>query len=151
MQFKTDYGESLNDYPQRSLQYSLSWRSRNMKRVMTFPTGAWEYCGCEIHLDRVRAKYISGSYIPACFFVFLSWLSFIIKPDAIPGRMMLLLNTFLILVLLINDVKESAPDCNNFNKMDLYLAISTIHVIGAICEYAILLFIMKKSEKRTNF
>ena len=139
-------GESLNDYPQRSLQYSVSWKSRNMKRVMTFPTGAWEYCGFEIQLDRIRAKYISGSYIPSCFFVILSWLSFIIKPDAIPGRMMLLLNTFLILVLLINDVKESAPDRNNFNEMDLYLAISTMHVFGAICEYAILLFIMKKFE-----
>ena len=139
-------GESLNDYPQRSLQYSVSWKSRNMKRVMTYPTGAWEYCGFEVQLDRVRDKYISGSYIPSCFFVILSWLSFIIKPDAIPGRMMLLLNTFLILVLLINDVKEAAPDSNNFNEMDLYLAICTFHVFGAIFEYAILLFIMKKFE-----
>ena len=139
-------GESLNDYPQRSLQYDVSWKSRNMKLVMTFPAGAWEYCGFQIHLDRVKTKYIAGSYIPSCFFVILSWLSFIVQPDAIPGRMMLLLNIFLILIILMNDVKESAPDSNHFNEIDYYLAACTIHVFGAILEYAFVLFVMKKFE-----
>ena len=113
---------------------------------MTFPTGAWEYCGFQVQLDRVRTKYIAGFYIPSFFFVILSWLSFIIKPDAIPGRMMLLLNIFLIMVLLMNSVKESAPDSNNFNAIDIYLAVSTIHVFGAILEYAIVLYVMKKFD-----
>ena len=139
-------GESLNDYPQRSLQYDVSWKNRNMKLVMTFPAGAWEYCGFQIQLDRVKTKYIAGSYIPSCFFVILSWLSFIVQPDAIPGRMMLLLNIFLILIILMNDVKESAPDSNHFNEVDYYLAACTFHVFGAILEYAFVLFVMKKFE-----
>ena len=139
-------GEFLGDYPQRSLQYDVSWKHRNMKLVMTFPHGAWEYCGFQVQLHRIKTKYVYGSYIPSCFFVILSWMSFIVKPDAIPGRMMLLLNIFLILIILMNDVKEAAPDSNHFNEIDLYLGVCTIHVFGAILEYAFLLFIMKKLD-----
>ena len=46
----------------------------------------------------------------------------------------------------MNDVKEQAPDTNNFNEIDFYLAACTIHVFGAIMEYAIVLFLMKTFE-----
>ena len=136
-------GKDLNGYPQRSLQYEISWMEKSLKKVLTFPSGSWEYCGFRIHLDRISVKYLAGAYAPACLFVIISWLSFIIKPDAIPGRIMLLLNIFLMMIILMNDVKASAPDTNNINAMDMYLAVCTIHVFAAMIEYAVLLFLMK--------
>ena len=50
----------------------------------------------------------------------------------------------------MNDVKESAPDSNHFNDIDLYLGVCTIHVFGAILEYAFLLFVMKKLDLEWN-
>ena len=103
---------------------------------MTFPMGKWEYCGFRIQLERIRTKYLAESYAPSCIFVILSWLSFIIKPDAIPGRIMLLLNIFLVLILLMNNAKESTPDVNRINAIDVYIAACNIHVFFAILEYA---------------
>ena len=50
----------------------------------------------------------------------------------------------------MNDVKEQAPDKNSFNEIDLYLAACTIHVFGAIMEYAIILFVMKTFDLEWN-
>ena len=136
-------GEDLNQYPQRSLQYEISWPKKSLKKVMNFQTGSWEYCGFRIHLNRISVKYLAGAYAPAVLFVVISWLSFIIKPDAIPGRIMLLLNIFLMMIILMNDIKSSAPDTNSINALDMYLAVCTLCVFMAMIEYAIILMIMK--------
>ena len=136
-------GEDLNQYPQRSLQYEISWPKKRLKKVMNFQTGSWEYCGFRIHLNRISVKYLAGAYAPAILFVVISWFSFIIKPDAIPGRIMLLLNIFLMMIILMNDIKSSAPDTNSINALDMYLAVCTLCVFMAMVEYAIILLIMK--------
>ena len=93
----TSTGEYLGGYPQRNLQYEINWKSKNLKTNKKYPTGTWDYCGFRVQLVRLKTKYIAEAYAPAILFVVLSWISFTIKPDAIPGRMMLLLNTCLIL------------------------------------------------------
>ena len=130
-------------HPQRSLQYDVTWKSKSLKKVHTFSMGSWEYCGFRVQLDRITTKYFVEAYAPSFFFVVLSWISFIIKPDAIPGRIMLLLNIFLVLIILMNNAKESTPDVNRINAIDVYIAACNIHVFFAILEYAILLLIMK--------
>ena len=56
---------------------------------------------------------------------------------------MLLLNIFLVLIILMNNAKESTPDVNRINAIDIYIAACNIHVFFAILEYAILLLLMK--------
>jgi hypothetical protein len=136
-------GENLNNYPQRSLQYDITWEPNPLKKVMIFPSGTWEYCGFRIHLERIRTKYVAGAYAPSILSVILSWISFIIKPEAIPARIMLLLNIFLMLILLLNDIKSSAPVANKINAVDFYLAACIVNVFAAIVEYACILLLMK--------
>ena len=139
-------GGNLNNYPQRSLQYDITWEPNPLKKVMIFPSGTWEYCGFRIHLERIRTKYVAGAYAPSILSVILSWISFIIKPEAIPARIMLLLNIFLMLILLLNDIKSSAPVANKINAVDFYLAACIINVFAAIVEYAVILLIMKSFD-----
>ena len=61
-------GEDLQ-YEQRSLQYEISWPNKNLKKVMSFPSGSWEYCGFQIRLKRLSVKYLGGAYAPAALFV----------------------------------------------------------------------------------
>ena len=56
---------------------------------------------------------------------------------------MLLFNIFLVLILLMNSAKETSPDHNRMNAIDIYIIVCNIHVFFAIIEYAILLFFMK--------
>ena len=154
----TTTGDEFKDYPQRNLQYEITWDSKNLRRYKKWKAGTWEYCGFRIHLERLRTKYLAEAYTPAILFVVISWISFTIKPDAIPGRMMLLLNTFLILVILATDIKAGSPDVTRINKIDIYIGSCILHVFAALMEYAILLIIMKAFnlewrpiEKDNNF
>jgi hypothetical protein len=39
-------------------------------------------------------------YLPSFMFVVVSWISFLVKPEIVPGRMALLVTLFLVLVIL---------------------------------------------------
>ena len=153
---KTTIGDELknfddsSDYTQRTLQYNITWTSNDLKRAMTFPFGTWEYCGFSLRLDRIRTKYYAEAYMPSFILVVLSWISFLIKPDAIPGRVTLLLNIFLVLIILMGNAKESSPDMHRINAIDVYIVACSIHVFFAILEYAILLLLMKCFELERN-
>ena len=152
----TTIGDEINifddssDHKPRNLQYLVTWKASNLKRTMTFPFGSWEYCGFELQLERIRTKYLAEAYAPSCFFVILSWISFVIRPDAIPGRTMLLLNIFLVLIILMNSAKETSPDLNRINAIDIYIIVCNVHVFLAIMEYAVLLFFMKCFDLQSN-
>ena len=81
--------------------------------------------------------------MPSFILVVLSWISFLIKPNAIPGRVTLLLNIFLVLIILMGNAKESSPDMHRINAIDVYIVACSIHVFFAILEYAFLLLLMK--------
>ena len=42
-------------------------------------------------------------------FVVVSWISFVVPPDVIPGRMALLITLFLVLVNIFNNVTTNSP------------------------------------------
>ena len=41
----------------------------------------------------------------SCMFVVVSWVSFLIKPEVVPGRMALLVTLFLVLINIFNSVR----------------------------------------------
>ena len=44
-------------------------------------------------------------YLPSGMFVVVSWVSFLIKPEVVPGRMALLVTLFLVLINIFNSVR----------------------------------------------
>ena len=54
--------------------------------------------GFKIKMDRYSSKYFINYYIPSMVFVFVSWVSFIIPPENVPGRMGLLVTMLLVLI-----------------------------------------------------
>jgi len=56
----------------------------------SFWTGTYAACGFQIRLERKRIQYLVQVYLPSCMFVVVSWVSFLIKPEVVPGRMALL-------------------------------------------------------------
>ena len=71
----------------------------------------------------------------------VSWVSFIIKPELVPGRMGLLVMIFLILITTFDDVKDKAPTSKTLNEVDLYLLVCIGMVFFALLEYSIVLLI----------
>ena len=59
----------------------------------------------------VLYSYVAGFLIVPCagLFVVVSWISFVVPPDVIPGRMALLVTLFLVLVNIFNTVTTNTP------------------------------------------
>ena len=69
-------------------------------------------------------------YLPSFMFVVTSWVSFLIKPEVVPGRMALLVTLFLVLINIFNSVREQAPISSRLNAVDLYLVVCVFFVFG---------------------
>ena len=79
-------------------------------------------------------------------FVVASWISFIVNPDVVPGRMSMLVVILLVQLNLFNNSKDKAPAANNnINAVDLYLIFGMFLVFSALMEYALVLALLKST------
>ena len=65
--------------------------------------------GFELTLERKVSHYIITYYLPSGMFVIVSWISFLVPPDIVPGRMTLLVTVFLVLVNIFNTITTNIP------------------------------------------
>ena len=135
---------------QRSLQYSIKIDELPDEfRNATFDNKTFSVCGFNILLKRTRKQTFYQTYLISILFVVVSWVSFIIKPELVPGRMGLLVMIFLILITTFDDVKDKAPTSKTLNEVDLYLLVCIGMVFFALLEYSIVLFKDRLGVKRT--
>merc|ERR1711974_540412 len=77
----------------------------------------------------------------------VSWVSFMVKPEVVPGRMAMLVTLFLVLINIFNSVREQAPISSRLNAVDLYLVVCVFFVFSALMEYAAILLLLKKRRR----
>ena len=98
-------------------------------------------CGFAISYSRSKTQLFFQVYLTAGMLVIVSWASFLINPNIVPGRMGLLVTLLLVLVNIFNGFKSSSPPSADLNALDLYLIICICHVFCVLAEYAIVLFL----------
>ena len=80
-------------------------------------------------------------YLTSILLVALAWVSFVVDPLIVPGRMGLLVTVFLMLINIFMTVKSNAPKSSGFlNAIDIFLLVCVGYVFLAFLEYAIILF-----------
>ena len=99
----------------------------------------WATCGFNIVLHRTRIQNLFEVYLTCTLLVIISWISFIIPPNIVPGRMGLLVITFLALINIFIEVKGTAPISNGLNAFDIFLVMCIAQVFLACMEYAVVL------------
>jgi len=50
-------------------------------------------------------QFVVQVYLPSAMFVIVSWVSFLVKPEVVPGRMAMLVTLFLVLINIFNSVR----------------------------------------------
>ena len=99
--------------------------------------------GVRFHFSRnTIGLLLGGYYIPTGVFAFLSLVSFIIKPEVVPGRMGLLVTLFLISTNVYG--KVSAPQGRGFTLIELWMLGTNFPILAAIVEYACLLLLQAR-------
>ena len=135
---------TYSDETQRKLQYSISINPLpEAQSTVIGPFGNFSACGFSVSLIRKRSQTFCQVYLTSILFVIVSWVSFLIKPEVVPGRIGLLVTIFLVLVNIFDGAKSVAPVSENLNAIDLYILFCIVLVFLALIEYA---FVLSKEK-----
>ena len=96
-------------------------------------------------LSRNMHKYLYIYYLPSGLFVVVSWVSFLIPPEVVPGRMAMLITLFLVLINIFNIVTSNSPNVEGMTAIAAWMLVCIFFVFGALIGYAYLLWKKKKS------
>ena len=111
--------------------------------------------GFHISLKRNPRMYLATYFAPCTLMVVVSWMSFLINPDVVPGRLGLLLTLLLMLINLNNSVAASSPVSAKLNPLLVWIITSEAFVFLALTEYALILasskFCGKSNVKPAKF
>jgi len=138
------------------LDYAINIKNLKRKDQM-FDAGAlgnFSLAGFEMTLERHFTSYIITYYLPSGLFVVVSWISFLIPPDIVPGRMALLITLFLVLVNIFNNINSNSPKAEGLTAIEIWMLACILFVFGALIVYAAILnqklatSLQKKSQKR---
>ena len=99
--------------------------------------------GFKLILDRHYTRYVTSYYCPSLLFVIVSWISFTIPPDIVPGRMALLITVLLVAVNLFGSEIQTQPPSQYPTYLNIWMMICIIFVCGALFAYALLMFQQK--------
>ena len=95
--------------PQTKYFQAALWATTGTPVLLTSHMFSISLAGFEMILTRHVSHYIITYYLPSGLFVVVSWISFLVPPDVIPGRMALLVTLFLVLVNIFNNVTTNTP------------------------------------------
>ena len=126
---------------QQSLQYTVEILDLPAEYHTTKSHGVlWATCGFQMAFKRKQTQILCEVYLTSFLLVVVSWVSFIIHPSIVAGRIGLLVTVFLVLINIFIGAKRNAPPSSGFlNALDIFLLVCVGHVFVAILEYAIVL------------
>ena len=137
MTFKTEKaGYDSKTQNSIALDYAIEIRPLSQEdSVLQFDgLGNFSLAGFELVLDRYVSTYIITYYLPSGLFVIVSWISFLIPMDVIPGRMALLVTLFLVLVNIFNNVTTNTPKAEGLTAIEAWMLACILFVFGALIE-----------------
>ena len=91
-------------------------------------------------------RYLYIYYLPSGLFVVVSWVSFLIPPEVVPGRMALLVTLFLVLINIFNTITNVSPNTEGMTAIASWMIACMFFVFGALLAYATILYFLLVSS-----
>lgn len=85
------------------------------------------------------------TYIPTCLIVIMSWISFWIKPEAVPARVTLCVTSLLTLSTQHAQSQKSLPPVSYIKAIDVFMSSCTVFVFASLMEYALVNILLGES------
>ena len=127
---------------QRNLEYKIIITNLSShEKTFEYIGVNWAYCGFKILLERTLTQILFQVYFTSALLVIVTWVSFILNPNNVPGRMGLLVTAFLTLINIFIGVRNSSPPSSGLNAISIFLVVCIGNVFAAFLEYACVLII----------
>ena len=111
----------------------------------------YSFTGSQVSLTRkgIDGALASTFYVPTALFAIFSFVSFLIQPDAIPGRIGLIVTLFLISSNVY--VSVDAPSERGFSYIEIWIIGSQAPIVFALFEYGCILATVKYGKPDGDF
>ncbi|XP_052873845.1 glycine receptor subunit alpha-2-like [Anopheles cruzii] len=136
LSFPKDFGNGFFRLP----KYVVSFYTEQESQIVNYSDDNHSSARLEITLSREVKSYLLENYLPSTLFVSISWGSFVVVPEIVPGRMVLLVTTLLSLITMFDTVRNNSPDALELKCLEVWLISCTLFVFFALMEYFIVLF-----------
>jgi len=146
------FSTTLLDYNQASqntiLDYEVVAEELDIqdRQLLYGKMGNYSLAGFQFNLKRHMAKYVWNYHFPSGLFVMVSWVSFLVSPSVVPGRMGLLVTLFLVLTNMFNTINTESPTVEGLTSISIWLLSCIVFVAAAVTEYAGILYLKRNLE-----
>jgi len=101
-----------------------------------------------IHLYRKINYHLIQTYIPSFLFVTVAWLSLFVNPEAIPGRISMVMMSLLTLMAMFSGVRQNTPKVSYVSFLDIWMLMCIIFIFIVLIEFAIVTSLLRRQEIR---
>ncbi|XP_066908101.1 glycine receptor subunit alpha-4 isoform X2 [Halyomorpha halys] len=136
LSFPSDFGKDGYRLP----KYVVTFEAQNDSQCVFYGEGNHSTARMLITMSREIRSHLLESYLPSTLFVIMSWGSFVVMPEVVPGRMVLLVTTLLSLVTMFDTIRNNSPSALELKCIEVWLISCTLFVFLALLEYFIVLF-----------
>ncbi|KAH8420677.1 hypothetical protein KR222_000089 [Zaprionus bogoriensis] len=101
------------------------------------PSGNFTCLAIVFNLRRRLGYHLFHTYIPSALIVVMSWISFWIKPEAIPARVTLGVTSLLTLATQNTQSQQSLPPVSYVKAIDVWMSSCSVFVFLSLMEFAV--------------
>uniref|UniRef100_A0A8D8X3N6 Glycine receptor subunit alpha-4 n=2 Tax=Cacopsylla melanoneura TaxID=428564 RepID=A0A8D8X3N6_9HEMI len=105
--------------------------------TIEYSTGNFTCIAVVFNLRRRLGYHLFHTYIPSALIVVMSWISFWIKPEAIPARVTLGVTSLLTLATQNTQSQQSLPPVSYVKAIDIWMSSCSVFVFLSLMEFAV--------------
>ncbi|KAK3915325.1 pH-sensitive chloride channel 2 [Frankliniella fusca] len=132
----TEY--SLQSHSHNESQGSYEFETEEDQEYMGMDRFGGNYSRLQVdfQLKREVGHYIMDYYVPSILLVVVSWVSFWLDPNAVPGRTTLGTSTMLTFITLTRNSGSPLPKVSYIKATEIWFMVCTAFIFGSLVEFA---------------
>ncbi|XP_071549509.1 uncharacterized protein [Panulirus ornatus] len=111
--------------------------------TLTYSTGNFTCLAVVFNLRRRLGYHLFHTYVPSAITVVMSWISFWIKPEAIPARVTLGVTSLLTLATQNQQSQSSLPPVSYIKAIDVWMSSCTVFVFASLLQFGLVNYFME--------
>uniref|UniRef100_A0A7E4VLP7 Neur_chan_memb domain-containing protein n=1 Tax=Panagrellus redivivus TaxID=6233 RepID=A0A7E4VLP7_PANRE len=117
----------------------------------SYATGTWSCAIVYFSIDRELTHHIIQTYMPSGLIVTISFFSFWLDVDAVPGRVSLSIMTILTVATQNSAAKMALPQASDLKAIDIWMGACLTFVFSTMIEFTVVNFcVRRKPRNRTK-
>ncbi|KAI6177748.1 hypothetical protein M3Y97_00941700 [Aphelenchoides bicaudatus] len=116
----------------------------------SYATGTWACATADFIVDRLLVHHIIQSYVPQCLIVVISWISFWLDVEAVPGRVSLSITTLLTLATQSSAERMTLPQASYVKASDVFGGACMTFVFAALIEFTIVNYCTRRKVHESS-